>query len=577
MVRTRTTRSDDQTLAPPVVAARGWGRGRGRERPRGAARVSARAAVPEPPVAPVGEQGPKILVTTPALQETLAMFLSMSGTLAQARLIPLAPATSQAGGGAQTPTAHTPETWAQVDHAPKVIPVQPVVPVRPEIRTSDSKAEQLRLERYNKYHPPTFSGLASEDAQGFQEECHYILCTMGIVHSSEVSFLTFQFRGAAYQWWQAYELDSPAESLRDSWHAEFEQVRQDSMTVLEYAVRFNDLARHAPTLVATIRERVRRFIEGLHPSIRYSMARELEMDITYEQVMSIARRLEASSGIPVTPRRHVPYYAPVSPWGAHILFVKKKDGSMQMCIGYCQLNKATVKNRRFLFQRPQPLLRPGEALKLPSRAPEAPPAQPVAVALDYVVPAMPEDDQHGLERFGSLQPSPFSGTEREDDQDFLYRCQRILRTADYHAKMVTLAMPGILRDEWSGYVDYVPSRVISYLKAQRMVEKGCPSYLAFLRDFSTETPVIDSVLVEVRMIAYDSRQLKTHEKNYPVHDLELAAIVHSLKIWRYYLYGVHCEIYIDHRSLQYLLKKKDLNLRQRRWLELLKDYDITIL
>ena len=71
--------------------------------------------------------------------------------------------------------------------------------------------------------------------------------------------------------------------------------------------------------------------------------------------------------------------------------------------------------------------------------------------------------------------------------------------------------------------------------------------------------------------------MKTHEKNYPIHDLELAAIVHALNIWRHYLYGVHCEIYTDHRSLQYLLKQKDLNLHQRRWLELLKDYDITIL
>jgi len=80
-----------------------------------------------------------------------------------------------------------------------------------------------------------------------------------------------------------------------------------------------------------------------------------------------------------------------------------------------------------------------------------------------------------------------------------------------------------------------------------------------------------------KVIAYASRQLKVHEKNYPVHDLELAAIVHALKIWRHYLYGVSCEVFTDHHSLQYLFKQKDLNLRQRRWLELLKDYDITIL
>jgi len=80
-----------------------------------------------------------------------------------------------------------------------------------------------------------------------------------------------------------------------------------------------------------------------------------------------------------------------------------------------------------------------------------------------------------------------------------------------------------------------------------------------------------------RVIAYAMRQLKVHEKNYLVHDLELRAIVHALKIWRPYLYGVSCEVFTDHQSLQYLFKQKDLNLRQRRRLELLKDYDITIL
>ncbi|XP_070050123.1 uncharacterized protein [Nicotiana tomentosiformis] len=82
------------------------------------------------------------------------------------------------------------------------------------------------------------------------------------------------------------------QSLRDAWRAEFEQLRQGVMTVLEYEVRFSELARHAPVLVATIRERVRRFIEGLHPSIHTSMARELKMDFTYQQAVSIARRVE---------------------------------------------------------------------------------------------------------------------------------------------------------------------------------------------------------------------------------------------------------------------------------------------
>ena len=77
-------------------------------------------------------------------------------------------------------------------------------------------------------------------------------------------------------------------------------------------------------------------------------------------------------------------------------------------------------------------------------------------------------------------------------------------------------------------------------------------------------------------MAYASRQLKTHKQNYPTQDLELAAVVFALKIWRYYLYGEKCRIFTDHKSLKYLLTQKDLNLRQGRWLELFKDYDCII-
>jgi hypothetical protein len=80
-----------------------------------------------------------------------------------------------------------------------------------------------------------------------------------------------------------------------------------------------------------------------------------------------------------------------------------------------------------------------------------------------------------------------------------------------------------------------------------------------------------------RVIAYASRQLKDYESRYPTHDLELAAIVFALKIWRHYLYGEKCEIYTDHKSLKYIFTQKELNMRQRRWLELIKDYDCEIL
>jgi hypothetical protein len=73
-----------------------------------------------------------------------------------------------------------------------------------------------------------------------------------------------------------------------------------------------------------------------------------------------------------------------------------------------------------------------------------------------------------------------------------------------------------------------------------------------------------------KVITYASRQLKTHECNYPTHDLKLAAVVFALKIWQHYLYGEYCEIYIDHKSLKYFFTQKELNMRQRWWLELIK-------
>ena len=79
-----------------------------------------------------------------------------------------------------------------------------------------------------------------------------------------------------------------------------------------------------------------------------------------------------------------------------------------------------------------------------------------------------------------------------------------------------------------------------------------------------------------KVVAYASKQLKPYEQNNPTHDLELAVVVFALKIWRHYLYGEKCRIFTDHKSLKYLLTQKDLNLRQRRWLELFKDYDCII-
>src|SRR4051812_7529636 len=79
-----------------------------------------------------------------------------------------------------------------------------------------------------------------------------------------------------------------------------------------------------------------------------------------------------------------------------------------------------------------------------------------------------------------------------------------------------------------------------------------------------------------RVAAYASRQLKTHEVNYPTHDLEFASVVHALKTWRHYFLGKRCEVFTDHKSLKYIFTQKEINMRQRRWLELIKDYDLSL-
>nr|GEV13288.1 hypothetical protein [Tanacetum cinerariifolium] len=103
-------------------------------------------------------------------------------------------------------------------------------------------------------------------------------------------------------------------------------------------------------------------------------------------------------------------------------------------------------------------------------------------------------------------------------------------------------------------------------------------YRRFIENFSKITKPLTLLtqknkIYRGKLIAYASRQLKTHEKNYTTHDLELGAVVFSLKIWRHYLYETKSIIYTDHKSLQYIFDQKELNMRQRRWIKLLSDYE----
>nr|GEX34521.1 putative reverse transcriptase domain-containing protein [Tanacetum cinerariifolium] len=127
--------------------------------------------------------------------------------------------------------------------------------------------------------------------------------------------------------------------------------------------------------------------------------------------------------------------------------------------------------------------------------------------------------------------------------------------------------------------------IISCTKAQEYLSKGCDVFLAHVttkeaKDKSEGKRLEERLGVVLmqnkKVIAYASRQLKIYEKNYTTHDLELGAVVFSLKMWRHYLSGTRCIVFTDHKSLQHILDKKELNMRQRRWLELLSDYDYDI-
>ncbi|GKA12780.1 putative reverse transcriptase domain-containing protein [Tanacetum coccineum] len=120
---------------------------------------------------------------------------------------------------------------------------------------------------------------------------------------------------------------------------------------------------------------------------------------------------------------------------------------------------------------------------------------------------------------------------------------------------------------------------------QRIKQKLCSAQILALPEGSEDFVVycdasiqgLGAMLMQrEKVIAYASHQLKIHEKNYMTHDLELGAVVFALKIWRHYLYGTKCTVFTDHKSLQHILDQKELNMRQRRWLELLSDYDCEI-
>ncbi|GJT30499.1 putative nucleotidyltransferase, ribonuclease H [Tanacetum coccineum] len=337
-----------------------------------------------------------------------------------------------------------------------------------------------------------------------------------------------------------------------------------------------------------------------------------------------------------------------SPWGAPVLFVKKKDGSLRMCIDYRELNKLTVKNR-YPLPRIDDLFDQLQGSSVYSK---------IDLRSGYHQLRVREEDISKTAfrtRYGhyEFQVMPFGLTNapavfmdlmnrvckpyldkfvivfiddiliysknKQEHEEHLKIILELLKKEELYAKFSKskiesvkdwaspktpteirqfLGLAGYYRRFIEGFSKIAkPMTKLTQKKVkfewgdkqeaafQLLKQKLCSAPILALPEGSEDFIVycdasikgLGAVLMQrEKVISYASRQLKIHEKNYTTHDLELGAVVFALKIWRHYLYGTKCTVFTDHKSLQHILNQKELNMRQRRWLELLSDYDCDI-
>ncbi|GJV82994.1 putative reverse transcriptase domain-containing protein [Tanacetum coccineum] len=267
-----------------------------------------------------------------------------------------------------------------------------------------------------------------------------------------------------------------------------------------------------------------------------------------------------------------------SPWGAPVLFIKKKDRSFRICIGYQELNKLTVKNRYplpridDLFDQLQ-----GSSVyfKIDMRS-----GYHQLQVREEDIPKMAFRTRYGQYEF---QDIPFGLTNAP--AIFMHLMNRIpkaqfLGLAGYYrrfiegfskiAKPMTKLTQNKVAFEWGDKQEAAFQTLKNKLCSAPILAlpQGAENFIVYC-DASHKG--LGAVLMQnEKVIAYASRQLKIHEKNYTTHDLELGAVVFALKIWRHYLYGTKCMVFTDHKSLQHILDQKELNMRQRRWKERIK-------
>ncbi|GKC70561.1 putative reverse transcriptase domain-containing protein, partial [Tanacetum coccineum] len=255
------------------------------------------------------------------------------------------------------------------------------------------------------------------------------------------------------------------------------------------------------------------------------------------------------------------------PWGAPVLFVKKKDDSLHMCIDCRELNKLTVKNR-YPLSRIDDLfdqLQGSLFMDLMNRVCKPYLDKFVIVFIDDIL--------------------IYSKT-KEDHEVHLGLVLELIRKEKLYAKFSKCefwlrgALSGLTQKNQKYTWGTEQEEAFQTLK-NNLCDAPILTLPDGVEDFVVHCDASNQGLGYVLMqrgkvIAYASRQLKIHEKNYTTHDLELGAVVFALKTWRHYLYGTKCVIYTDHKSLQCIFEQKELNMRQRRWIELFSNYECEI-
>nr|ABA94797.1 retrotransposon protein, putative, Ty3-gypsy subclass [Oryza sativa Japonica Group] len=324
-----------------------------------------------------------------------------------------------------------------------------------------------------------------------------------------------------------------------------------------------------------------------------------------------------------------------SPWGAPVLLVKKKDGSERMVIDYRALNEVTIKNK-YPLPRIDDLFDQLKGARVFSKIDLRSGYHQLKIRSEDI-PKTAFSTRYGLYEFTVMSfgltnaPAFFMNLMNkifmEYLDQFVVKCEFWLDRVAFLGHVISSNGVEVDPSKVEAVLAWNPPKNVSEIRSflglagyyRRFIEgfsklarpmtellkkekkfqwsAACEDSFQEMKKRLTTAPVLTLpdirkdfeifcdasrqglgcvLMQERKVVAYASRQLRPHEVNYPTHDLELAAMVHALKIWRHYLIGNRCEVYTDHKSLKYIFTQTELNMRQRRWLELIKDYDLGI-